>query len=491
MPMCARNPKPALGPNELGPDELEPNESANQTRRRLRRAFWMAMAVVFAAHWQATPPSDQFTGLLPLAHAEQGESARSSKKPRRVPHMQEPTYRRLGEIQELMEEKQYQEALPMLQQMLESKRRYNNNEKASIHKLLAFIYFEMEDQLKTIHHFEQVIAQVPDITEGMENSTLETLARLYFQEAMEHDGAPEAQQWFKKTLDTIQDWMSKVDEVGPDAHEFIARVHYQQGNMAEAIEHMEIAVRLAQERGTQVKEQWWLLLQHLYADKDDWNRVVEIGEILVKEFPKRINWMTLAGAYGETDQPEKQLWTLEAAHVGGYLDRESDFYTYAGLLLQSEIPNRASKYLAQSMKAEQVERSVKNLRLLGQAYHVGRDVDEAIPVLEEAGGLAEDGETFSRLAGLYLQRDEYDKCRDAAQRALDKGGLRRPLAAKMTKGNCLFNLHKYSEASKVFRDVGREARKSKDTRTEAMLASDWLKYIDNERKRMEELAKFD
>ena len=488
MPMCARKPKPALGPKELGPDELAPNQS----RRRLRRAFWIAMAVVFAAHWQATPPSDQFTGFLPLAHAEQGESARSSKKPRRVPHMQESTYRRLGEIQELMEEKQYQEALPMLQQMLESKRRYNNNEKASIHKLLAFIYFEMENELQTIHHFEQVIAQVPDITEGMENSTLETLARLYFQEAMNHEDAPaEAQRWFKKTLDTIQDWMSKVDEVGPDAHEFIARVHYQQGDMAKAIEHMEIAVRLAQERGTQIREQWWLLLQHLYADGDKWDRVVEIGEILVKEFPKRINWMTLAGAYGETNQPEKQLWTLEAAHVGGYLDRESDFYTYAGLLLQSEIPNRASKYFAQSMKAEQVERTVKNLRLLGQAYHIGRDVDEAIPVLEEAGKLAEDGETFGRLAGLYLQRDEYEKCRDAAQQALDKGGLRRPLSAKMTKGNCLFNLHKYSEASKVFREVGREARKSKDTRTEALLASDWLKYIDNERKRVEELAKFD
>ena len=488
MPLCAKKPKPAF--------------AANKSAAGLLRAFWIAVAVVFAAHWPATAPSGsgQFMSFLPLAHAEEGDSARSSKKPRRVPHMQEATFRRLGEVQELMEEKQYQEALGMLQQMLESKRRYNNNERASIHRMLAFIYYEMEDNLNTIHHFEQVIAQVPDITEGMENTVLETLARLYFQEAMERVPGPqagddhnpaEAQPWFKKALDTIQDWMSKVDEVGPDAHNFIATVHYQQGNMPKAIEHMEIAVRLAQERGTKVQEQWWVLLQNLYAGEDKWDRVVEIGETLVKDFPKRVNWITLAGAYGETDQPEKQLWTLEAAHVGGYLSTETDFYTYAGLLLQNEMPNRSSKYLAQSMDAEQVERSVKNLRLLGQAYQIGRDVDEAIPVLEEAGRLSEDGETFGRLAGLYLQRDEYEKCRDAAQQALDKGGLRRPLDAKMTKGNCVFSLHKYSEATEIFREIGREARKSKDTQTEALLARDWLRYIDNERKRVEALANFD
>lgn len=460
---------------------------------KLGRVFWIVAVVVFATHWQANAPGGQVVAFLPLAHAEEGGSSSSSKKqPRRVPHMQESTYRRLGEIQELIEEKQFHEAESLLLQMLESKRRYNNNEKASIHKMLAYVYFEKEDDAKTMHHFEQVIAQVPDITEGLENTTLETLARLYFQEAMRYDDAPaEAQKWFKKTLDTIKDWMSKVDEVGPDAHQFIATVHYQADNMAKAIEHMEIAVRLAQERGTKVKEMWWQLLQNLYAGEDNWGRVVEIGEILVKDYPNRANWRTLAGAYGETDQPEKQLWTLEAAHAGGYLETETDFYQYAGLLLQNEMPNRASKYLAQSMDAEQVERSVKNLRLLGQAYHVSRDVDDAIPVLEEAGRLAEDGETLTRLAGLYLQRDEYEKCRDAAQGALDKGGLRRPLSAKVMKGTCVFNLQEFSEARKIFQEIRREARGSKDTRPEELLARDWLKYIENESKRVAELAKLD
>lgn len=456
------------------------------------RAFWIGVAVVAAVHWLAAflPAGVGIEGVSSVAHAEEGERTSKSKKdPRRVPHMQEATFRRLGEAQELMEEEKYDEALVMLQQMLESKRRYNNNERAAMHKLIAHIYFETEDFANTIHHFEQVLAQVPDITEGLESDTLGTLARLYFQEGVRQESDPaKANEWFQKALRTIDEWMSKTDEVGADAHYFIAQVNFQKGDKAKSTEHMERAVQMVLERGDQVKEQWWLLLQALYADSDRWDRVAEIGETMVKDYPKRTNWMTLAGAYGQIDEPEKQLWTLEAAHAGDYLELESDFYTYAGLLLQNEMPNRASKYLQQSFDAKQVERTLKNLRLLGQAYHVGRDVDEAIPVFEEAGELAEDGEPFSRLAALHLQRDENEKCRDAADKALEKGGLRHPLATKATLATCLFNLRELSDARDVFRSIRSEARKSKDTRAEEQFAGVWLTYIESERKRLESIA---
>lgn len=468
------------------------------TRMPVRwRGLGVAVAVFVVAHGMVatTPngPNGTAFALLPLAHAEEDGVRSSARQGRKVPNMQESTYRRLGEAQELTEAEEYDKALPLLEQMLESKRRYNNNERAQIHKMLAFIYFEMENEAQTIYHFEQVIAQVPDITEGLENSTLETLARLYFQEAMNQDKAdsPVAKEWFQKTLRTIDDWMSKVDEVGPDAHQFVANVYYQMGNKAKAIDHMELAVKLAQERGTKVKEQWWQMLQALYAEADNWPRVVEIGEVLVKDYPKRTNWMTLAGAYGQIDQPGKQLWTMEAAHTGGYLENESDFYTYAGLLLQSEMPNRASKYLQRSMDEKQVERTVKNLQLLGQAYQAGRDIDEAIPVFEEAGKLAEDGATLSRLAALYLQRDEYEKCRDTAQRAIKKGGLRRPLSTKVTLGTCLFNMRMFSDARQIFVEIRRDSRDDKNARTEHRVARDWIRYIENERERLSRLAKLD
>ena len=468
------------------------NAHVGRTGPATARVFWVGLAVALAANWLvATLPEGFAPGdLARIAHAESDESSAGKKKPRKVPNMQEATYRRLGEIQALIEEQKSAEALPMLHQMLESKRRYNNNERASIHKLIAYIYFDQENYPETIRHFEQVIAQVPDITEGLENDTLSVLAKLYFQEAVEYgDSDPaKAEQLIDKALRTIRDWMTKVDEVGAEPHHFIAQVYYQKDDKPKSIEHMEKAIELAQKKKGKVKEQWWQLLQALYSDDDQWRRVAEIGEVLVKDYPKRTNWVVLASAYGQIDEPEKQLWTMEAAHVGGYLERELDFYQYAGLLLQNEMPNRASKYLRQSLDAEQVERTLKNLRLLGQAYHVAREVDEAIPVFEEAGALAEDGEPFSRLAALHLQRYENEKCRDAADKALEKGGLRNPLSTKVTLGTCLFEMRKLSDAREVFEAIRNEARKSEDTRFEEGFARHWLRYIENERRRLEALA---
>lgn len=455
-------------------------------------AFWVAVAVAVAVNWVVAALPAGVGEVAGVAHAEEGgQAAKGRKKPRKVPNMQESTYRRLSEIQTHIEEQNYQEAQTMLLQMLESRRRYNNNERASMHKLLAYVFFELEDYANAIQQFEQVIAQVPDITEGVENDTLQTLAKLYFQEAVNAEsGSAKAVELYQKALHTIEDWMTKVDEVGADAHQFIASVYFQMGNKPKAIEHMEKAVQLAQERNKPVKENWWHLLQNLYSESDRWDRVAQIGEVLVKDYPKRLNWMTLVGAYGQIDEPDKQLWAMEAAHAGGHLERESDFYIYAGLLLQNEMPNRASKYLRASLDEKQVERNLKNLSLLGQAYHVAHEVEEAISVFEEAGELADDGEPFSRLAALHLQRYENEKCRNAADRALEKGDLRRPLATKVTLATCLFNMKKLSDARDVFRAVLAEARKSDDARSEQRVARDWLKYIESERRRLAEIAKF-
>ena len=444
------------------------------------------LALVAAVVFDISPPvaltGDGFGFANP---AQAAESDRKGKR-RQVPNMQESTYRRIGEVQELIEAEQYQEAFDKLLPMLESRRRYNKNEIAQIHRMVAFIYFEQDNIPKTIEHFEQVIAQVPDITEALENITLDQLSKLYFQQGMNTEGDA-ARALFNKSLRTTADWMSKVDDVGPEPHQFVATVHYQLDDYPSAVESMETAVRLAQEDGDKVKESWWNMLLALHAEADNWDRVVEVAEILVKDYPKRSHWMTLAGAYGETDQENKQLWAIEAAHAGGYLEREADFTIYGGLLLQHGVPNRATKYLEEGFDEEFVERTPRNLKLLGQAFQMAKDYDEAIPVFEEAGNLEEDGETLSRLANLYAMRGKYEKCEKSAQDALDKGGLRRALGTKVTRATCLFDLKRLREARKIFSDVRAEARNNRETASEAKIAGQWIRHIDAESRRLEVL----
>ena len=84
--------------------------------------------------------------------------------------------------------------------------------------------------------------------------------------------------------------------------------------------------------------------------------------------------------------------------------------------------------LEDGLKRKAVERDAKNLQSLGQAWQLAKEVDKAIPIFEEAAGMADDGKIYERLSYLYLESDQYDKCVDSATGALDKGGLRKDQA---------------------------------------------------------------
>lgn len=409
------------------------------------------------------------------------------KKLRRIPNINESTFRRLSDAQEFIDAEEYDEAVEVLRALADRPKRYNGAELAQVYNMLAYASYEKDDIDATIRNYELVLAQMPDISEGTETTTLNQLSKLYFQEGMKYEGE-QANQWLQKALGRMQEWMEKAENPGPDAHFYIAQIYYQMKDYERAIERLETVVALSRERCQQVRENWWTMLQFLYFEQENWPKVIEILEILVKEFPKRAYWVNLASVYGETDQPDKQLWTMEAAHVGGFLEMESDVRTFGGLLLQGEIPNRAAKYLQQGFDDEIVERNVLNLQTLGQAYQLAQDVDKAIPIFEEAGDLAEDGETYDRLAVLYLQKDQFSKCQTAAENALEKGGLKNELATKITLASCQFNLDRLVAARKTFVDVRREARQQEE-RSEERNANQWIAYIDSEQRRRAELER--
>ena len=169
-------------------------------------------------------------------------------------------------------------------------------------------------------------------------------------------------------------------------------------------------IRIAQERGTKVKENWWALVAFLFYEKEDFQGYTDTMKILVRDFPKRDYWIRLAGIYGQEGQERLQLNTLQAAYAGDYFESETDFTNLAGLLMQREAPYKAAKILRDGLDREIVKRSARNLQSYGQAWQLAQEVDEAIPVFEEAAMLADDGNINQRLAYLYLEHQKYKHC---------------------------------------------------------------------------------
>ena len=401
---------------------------------------------------------------------------------RRIPNMNLTTADKLGEIQELIDtENNPQAGIEELDRMIaRGTRRYNGNELANIYKMLAYAYFILDDMPNTISYNEKILEHCDDIRIGMLSTTMFTLSQLYY-----------AEERFDEALAMIEDWLLIASDPGPNPYFFVATIYYQQNNFDRAIEYVELAIEMATERGMlPIKKSWYGMLRFLYFEKENYPKVIEILEIMVKEYPERSSWIQLAGMYGQEGLEKKQLYAMESANVLGFFDRESDYLQYQGVLMNAEVPIRSAWYLQEGFDKEIVEDSYRSLNALGQSYQASLEDDEAIEQFEKATEFAEDGRIFKRLAQLYLGKEQFEKCTERAEEAIERGGIDRIWDLKILQGMCEFNRDRLTRALEIFQEARRDARDAGVTAAERS-ARDWIRYIENERNRLRQLAAAD
>ena len=416
------------------------------------------------------------TGYAPGALAAEEEK---KQKTRRVPTISAPVFKKLEEAQELIDAKSYPQAEQIIQKMLDAGKgtRYNGNERANLYNMLGYINFAQERYQPAIKAYEQVVVSPDDISEGMEAGTLYTLAQLNF-----------VSERYREALKYMEQWLVKANNPGPQPYIFLGQVYYQMQDFRSAVPQIERGINIAKERGTEVKEQWYALLNYLYYEQENWPKVLEILEVLVKNWPKRDYWYRLAGIYGQEGNEAKQLHSLEAAYRGGYLDREKDFTTLAGLLMQAEIPYRAAVILDKGINDGLVEKTARNWRSLGQAWQLSQETDKAIAALKASGALDDNGRVYEQLASLYLEKEQFKSCVSAADSALKKGGLRKTQSTHVIRGMCLYNDDRLNSARASFVRASTASREKTDKSTERMSAQ-WITFIDGESNRRTQLAK--
>ena len=88
---------------------------------------------------------------------------------------------------------------------------------------------------------------------------------------------------------------------------------------------------------------------------------------------------------------------------------------------------------------------------------------------------------FARLGNVYLDGDKYDEAIVALEKALKRGGVRRPDNARLALGMAYLNAKQYDKARVAFREAG------KDKRSETY-AKQWIKYLNSELDRQATLA---
>lgn len=408
--------------------------------------------------------------LVPQAVAQ--EKKKDQRETRRTPALRNKVYEKLAEAQTFAEAKQYKEAEVILNEMIstEGKKALNSYELANVYNLFAFLRYSTEDYKGALDNYRKVVAQ-PDIPLAMEINTKKTIAQLFF-----------VQEQWQQGVDALLEWFDLSEKPDAGSYVLLSQGYYQLKDYDKALKNVAIAIDMYEVAGKLPKEQWYNLARFLYFDKGDTDNALATLNVLLKYYPKKQYWVQASHLYGEKKDDAKQLAMMETAYEQGMLDKSTDLVTMAYLYLNAEVPFPAALVMDKGFKAEIIEEKSKNYELAGSAWRQAQETQKSIPMMEKAAAKSDDGELYTRLGNVYLDGDQFKQAVDAINKGLAKGGVKRPDQARLALGMAYFNLGNYSDARKVFRVAAKDDRSEK-------YATQWLKYIQSEQERQEELAK--
>ena len=365
----------------------------------------------------------------------------------------------------------------------------------------GYVYFSDGKYDLAMQSYENVINE-PEVTLPIRNAALFTLAQLNL-----------VQENYRKGIDLILQWMGEVETVTAQSWSLLGSAYYSIEDFRKSLSSMEKAVSLAEEEGYKPKENWYnLMAASIDALKTEIGvkkallRRLDIYEILVNLYPKKIYFLQLGGVYGELDREKDYMITLKAAHAKDLLDKQSEYLALAQLLLLNQNPYWAAEVIVSGQKkittyTETVKDKVtgeekkiektgpvvkdteKNLRLLADSWRMAQEIDKAIPVLEKAAKLSKEGKPYVLLGNLYLSEDKVQLAVDAILKGLKKGKIDKLSQVHLTLGQAYFELQKFEEAKKEFRIAARDKDK-----TIKSTANNWIKYTENEEIRVKNLA---
>jgi len=403
--------------------------------------------------------------------AKQEERAkRDRQETKQAQAVSKEVFEKIQKAQELVDTKDYDDALKILNR-LKNSGKLTEYELQNVLNYLGFVYYNMDKITEAMRAYGEMI-KIPSIEPQILKSTVYTMAQLNTMEENYSEAVKLLDQYF-------------ILEINPAPGPYIlyAQNLYQMDKYAEMVKPIETAMEIAVERNKPVKEDWYVLLNFAYFQQENYAKVRDIQKTLLMSWPKKRYWFSLAGAYTELGEDDNLIYAYDAAHTQGLLEKEAELFTMAQLYLQAEVPYKAATLLDAEMETGRVGKTAKTYRLLSQAWTLAQEDEAAIPALQEAARLSDEGELNLRLGNAYLNLGKYGDCVKSVRDGLRKGGIKSPDNAQISLGMCLYNLQKYKEATTAFT----EAAKTKRSRR---ITSQWIAVIksDIERDRQIRLA---
>ncbi|WP_240612727.1 tetratricopeptide repeat protein [Alteromonas flava] len=391
------------------------------------------------------------------------ETAASQKQTRKVPALRSRVYDQLSRAQSIADEGNIDEAIAVLDVVESKESSMNSYELAMLYNFYGFIYYNAEDYDKAIESFEKVVAQDP-IPETFEQTTLFSLAQLQLMRGN-----------YAESIDALERWEAlNTGPIPPKNLVIKAQAYYQNKQYAEAERYITKAVEDHEAEGMLPDEGWLILQRAVFYELKQPEKVKDVLVKMVRLFDEPKYWVQLAAMYGELEREQEQYALMEAAYQQGYVTSASDTFNLAQLYYFHQAPYKCARLMEQALASGTLERNLRNLKFLSQCWTQAKENEKAVPVMQAAAELSEDGDLDAQLGQLYLNMEEWDKAVAATQKAMEKGGLSNQGTAHLVLGMAYYNQRRFVDALNQLA----EAEKFAASRG---MAQQWSKYVEGEK----------
>lgn len=377
--------------------------------------------------------------------------------------MSERVFKAVAEIQAAIDAGEYSQANEHIDSLLQQ--RMTSYETAHTLNLQGYAWYEQDRLDKARLSYEAALAQ-PRLPDSMLANLLLTLGQVCL--VLEDFDAAEAN---LRRLLGLRDQSTANNKV------LLANALMGQQRYEEALAPLLQAIEASANTENAPRESWLSMLASAYYELQDFEQMRAVMERLATHYPREQYLMNLAALHGQLGDSGRQLALIEALADDDRLQQPVHIVMLANLFMSENLPYKAARLMQSAVDTERVAASTPNLELLSQAWLSSGDTERAVPPLQRAAELSDDGELYLRLASLHMDAYKWEAADQAAKAALAKGGLRREGHAWLLRGMARVRLEQFTAA----REFLQRAQRHDDTQR---YATQWLDWMEGESARL-------
>ncbi|MCH9027293.1 MAG: tetratricopeptide repeat protein [Proteobacteria bacterium] len=398
------------------------------------------------------------------ALAQQYSCPTEERKPRQTA-MDERTYRRLSVVHELLGNNELPQARQRLQ-VLAAKGGFTPYEQSQIEQTFGFILAQMGGKNNydlAIPHFEKAIA-LDALPDSAQKGMMYSLSSLYASQGRYQD-----------TINMMMKWLC-IEKQPPGAALILIGSSYAQlEKYRDALPWVKKAIEAQPEKPV---EGWYQLELAIFYELAQYQNAANILKTVIRYWPNKARyWEMLAGAYQELRQDSHALAAMMLAYQKGLLEKEDRLVNLVRMNLFLENPFMAGKILDTEINRGRIQGTQKRLEMLLGAWTAAREFDKAISVIDRLGPMSDDGEFYYQKAQLFMEKANWREVVNAADDAIEKGGLKEICSAYLMKGVANAEMDRYSAADSSLDRASRSSCK----RNIREQAKGWKSYVADRR----------